>query len=184
MFRPIESGESMSYESADITLDQSQGTQSRQQQQQGSAFGHPRYHVLCLSDDNIEEIINNLRYFGCTEAVTSYHRNFKTALQSKMDQNNLLKEIFKSKIIRDCMNKAIDKLNSGSDQEVLKIATNQIMPNLKMTRVKFGKKRETVDVVSVVLILGHHVNKPKKNYPHVKTFYPTDRTVPRLCTIE
>lgn len=174
MAPPVKSITSPCCDSADRILNQSQGVPSHLQNQRGSALGHPRFHVLCNVNFNRAEILEDLAHLGCTEEVTKQLGNTKTAFQSHGDQNQALHNILTSPI----GHQAIKKLNEERDEVVLKIATSQFMPELKMTRVSHGNRLETVDASSAVLILGHHVNKPEGVYVHVKTFYPTDRSIP------
>lgn len=160
-------------DSADRILNESQGAPSHSQNQSGSAYGHPRFHVLCNLNSNLVQILKDLPHLGCTEAVTEQLRNTKTAFYTRMDQNRALHNILTSPI----GHQAINMLNEGRNEVVLKIATSLFMPELKMTRVAHGNRLETVGAVSAVLILGHHVNKPEGMYVHVKTFYPTDRYI-------
>lgn len=166
-------------DSSEKIINDSQAIQSHTQQG-GPGYGHPLDHVLCNSSANLAEIIEDLPHLGCTEAVTKHLANTKTAFQSKKDQAELLDKILKSKTGQN----VIEMLNNGRDEVVLRIETSGLMPELKMTKVTDGERLETVDVVSAVLILGHHVNKPENSYPHTKTFYPTECSIPGGFIIE
>lgn len=156
---------------AEQILDLSQGQPSR-----ASPYpGHPRFHVLCRSNTNLIKIIEELPTLGCTEAVTQHLMNTKTAFQNKDDQNQVLHEILSSDLGREALN----LLNNGRNEVLLRVSTNALHKNknLMMTQVTDGNRLSTTPATSLVLILGHHVNKPEGMYVHVKTFYPTARHI-------
>lgn len=137
--------------------------------------GHPRFHVLCSKNYDKAMIINNLNTLGCTEIVTDQQGNRKTAFLTREDQNKTLHEILTSPY----GNRALEMLNKGANEVLLKIATNKLIQNrnLRMTIVELGRQLETKPANALVLLLGHHQNKPEGMYVHVKTFYPTEQHV-------
>jgi hypothetical protein len=158
-------------ESAEKILDQSQGHPSYS----SSNPGHPRYHVLCNKNFDKFTILSDLPSLGCTEAVTEAMGQTKTAFLSKADQNACLHDILTTKPGRE----AIQLLNQGQNEVLLRVAVDQLprSHNVRMMEVVRGDQMEEQPVRSVVLILGHHVDKAEGKYVHVKTFYPTNRLV-------
>lgn len=154
-------------------IEKSQGVQSHLQRQQGSAVGHPLFHVLCKKEST--EVIQHadLPFLNCTDAITKRQGNRKTAFQTKRDQQMALHEILASQVGKQ----ALDQLNSGRDEVVLKMNVANFMPGLMMTEVSNGNRQAKSNAISVVLILGHHVNKPEGMYVHVKTFYPSNKHI-------
>ncbi|KAL7028603.1 hypothetical protein ACKWTF_005916 [Chironomus riparius] len=161
---------------ASAILNLSQGNSSYTQALNSTHLvGHPRFHVLCSKNYNKAEIINNLNSLGCTEVVTDQQGNTKTAFLTREDQNRTLHEILTSSYGR----RALELLNQGRNEVILKIATNELTVNrnLMMAVVRVGKQLETKPANALVLLLGHHQHKPEGMYVHVKTFYPTEQRV-------
>jgi hypothetical protein len=152
-------------DSADRILNLSQGQPSVS----SSNPGHPRYHVLCNPNFDKMTIINDLPHLGCTEAVTQQLHNTKTAFLNKADQNARLHEILVSTTGRE----AVRLLNTGAREVLIRAPVN----GLRMVQVSDGERLSEQPASSIVLILGHHVVEPEGTYVHVKTFYPTNRTV-------
>jgi hypothetical protein len=181
MAPPLKSVNEPCCEDANNILNTSQGVPSHLQQLRGLAVGHPRYHVLCRKGINAVEILEDLPSLGCTEIVTEHLRNTKSAFRSREEQNEALHRI----LMTDYGRHAINQLERGRDEIVLRSAMRNLMPNLLMTRVAHGNRIETdVPVISCLLILGHHVGKQEGTYVHVKTFYPTDREIAGEYQIE
>jgi hypothetical protein len=167
---------------AERILDESQGQSSQAQADRAAmrkdakpAKGHPRSHATRNSLDTIpeKEDFDSEEKISCAEITTKIKKCTKTAFISKKQQNSVTNEVMKMPEIKD----AIDRLNRGSQEEIISIPTSKLDKNkgLQMYKVTKGNIEETLPAQGIKLILGHHEGKqddPNAD-PHIKTIYPT-----------
>ncbi|KAG5685006.1 hypothetical protein PVAND_014209 [Polypedilum vanderplanki] len=120
-------------------------------------------------------ILSDLPSLGCTEAVTQHLGNTKTAFLSKHDQNSCLHDVLNTPTGKEAMR----LLNSNRNEILIRAPVHELSNNnfLRLVEVVHGDRLEEQQASSVVLILGHHVDKADGRYVHVKTFYPTNRHI-------
>lgn len=170
MAPPVKSVGSINTVIAGNILDESHGVPSHSQNLIGSAVGHPRHHVLCRMDGSVH-VLQNLDSLGsCADLVSGRTGSLKSAFLTRDDQNRSLKIILQSPEGR----RAINQLNDGQNEVVLKPMLRNLMPGLMMSVTVAGERKRIVPANSAVLILGHHVNKPEGRKVHIKTFYPVE----------